>query len=455
MFVQGNYHSMDDVIKDNDIDDDHQRPSFAITSVTILYYCITILIWLPVSTVCFPFFVLGYFIWGKPPMMPTWSSYCKYFVAVFMEGKPEETIPITNRVMVFLIVLGRLTRIPVNGMCWYIDELVHSSYHKVNIEKPVFMITAPRRGSTQLYYYLADDTTNFVAPVAFEGMLPYIWVWKLSMPILERLGMREYLSKKSLFGKETTKYHRFSILKPETWDGMLHSWHFGWCSYSLGVSFMNWGHSLARLQEPIDEDIVRSFVPFTDSVMKKVMYYRGKPQQHVLLKGHFLLSAREFEQQYPTAKFFVALRNPVARLNSYISFLKVMSEESKKLQGFCPTTWRVIRDHVIQTQIPYCKQEMSFYKDLADNKLALPFTSYVNDLSATLQSIYSLCNIPIPDHVMSNAIRIQHTTHDYTKHKASYDPKFKRNLASLGVDEEKLKEHLSEYIEWLNSLENE
>jgi len=445
---------MDDLVEDIDIDDEDQRPNFALTFLMTSYYCITLLIWLPVSAVCVPFFVLGFFIWGKPPAIPSWSSHFKYLIAVFMEGKPEEKIPVTNRVLVFLIVLSSFIKIPANGVCWYIDELVYSSYHKVNIEKPVFMITAPRSGSTQLYDYLADDTKNFVTPTAFEGMLPYIWVWKLSMPVIERLGMREYLSKKSLLGAEATKYHRFSILKPETWDGMLHSWHFGWCSYCLGTSFMNWGHSLARLKEPIDEDIVRSFIPFTDRVMKKVMYYRGKSQQHVLLKGHFLLSAREFEQKYPKAKFFVALRNPVDRLNSYINFLKVMSEESKRMQGFCPTTWRVIRDHVIQTQVPYCEQEMSFYINLAGNKLALPFTLYVNNLSATLQNIYSLCNIPIPDHVMSNAIRIQHTTHDYTKHKASYDPKFKRSLASLGVDEEKLREHLSEYIEWLNSLEN-
>ena len=56
--------------------------------------------------------------------------------------------------------------------------------------------------------------------------------------------------------------------------------------------------------------------------------------------------------------------------------------------------------------------------------------------------------------MMSNAIRVQHTTHDFTERRASYDPRFKKSLASLGVDEERLRERLSEYIDWMNSLES-
>ena len=118
--------------------------------------------------------------------------------------------------------------------------------------------------------------------------------------------------------------------------------------------------------------------------------------------------------------------------------------------GLFPATWRVIRDHVIQTQVLYCEQEMSFYKKPADNKLVIPFTMYVNSLKATLQSIYSFCDVPIPDDVMSNAVRVQQSTHDFSKCKASYDPKFNKSLASLGVDEERLRDHLNEYIEWIN-----
>ena len=124
------------------------------------------------------------------------------------------------------------------------------------------------------------------------------------------------------------------------------------------------------------------------------------------------------------------------------------------MYGLFPMTWRIAREYAIHTQIPYCEQEMLFYKDPADNKLVIPFTMYVNNLSATLQRIYSFCDLPIPDDVVSNAIRIQSTTHDRTEHRASYDPNFNKSLTSLGVNETKIKEHLSEYIAWINTLDD-
>ena len=261
------------------------------------------------------------------------------------------------------------------------------------------MITGLRSGSSQLNEYLTDDTKNFIAPTVADGMFPYIWVWKLFVPILARLRLQEYFYNNSLFGTEGNKHHQFVFLKPETWGFMLHSWRFGCCEFCLGSSFMIWGHSFARIPEPIDEHLVWNFLPVTDCMMKKVMYYRGKPKQRMLLKGHFLLNAKNIEQQYPKAKLFVVVRDPVKRLCSSINFMKVMAEESKTFQGFFPATWRIIRDWAVHTQVPYCEQEMSFFKEPADNKLVIPFTMYVNNLSATLQRIYSFCNIPIPDDV--------------------------------------------------------
>ena len=413
-----------------------------------MFHFTTTLLWLVISTYCVPLFAVGLLLWGIPPMIPAWSSYCRYFTATVTEGKPEENIPVTNRVLVFLIVLNSLIKVPIHGLCWYIDELLYPSYHKVNIEEPVFMITAPRSGSTQLCDYLQVDTENFIAPTALEGTFPYIWIWKL----FAKVRSQKHFCK-NLFGREASKRHQLVMSKPNTWDTIFRSWYFGFCCCCLGTSFMRWAYVYARLQKPVNDDLIRSFMPFTDSIMKKVMYYRGNPKQHMLLKGHFIINTSNIEQQYPKAKLFVVVRNPVDRLSSFVNLIKVLDEETKVNNGLFPPTWKVIRNYVVSTQLPYCEQEMSFYKELSNNKLVIPFTMYVNNLSATLQCIYSFCNIPIPDGVVSNAVRIQHTTHDYTKLRASYDHHYNKSLASLGVDEDRLREYLSEYIEWINNLE--
>ena len=150
------------------------------------------------------------------------------------------------------------------------------------------------------------------------------------------------------------------------------------------------------------------------------------------------------------------VRHPTEHICSLINLVKVLCIDSLGFMllklGLFPPSWRVIQDYVIATQIPYCEQEMSFYKQHQGNKLVILFTLYMNNLKATLQSVYLLCNIPIPDYVLSDAVKLQNTTHNPKTYRPSYDHEYDRRLVSLGIDEEKVKEHLSEYIEWINTL---
>ncbi|XP_065900383.1 uncharacterized protein [Dysidea avara] len=436
------------------LEDDHHRPKFIPTLWNILLCCVTTSLWLIISVACLPLFLLGLLIWGLSPTIPVPSTFWNYFIATFKQGKLEENIPFTNRVLLLLIYCDILVKVPVNGVCWYIDELLYPSYHKVNIDEPVFMITAPRTGSSQLCQYLEDDYENIIAPTVGEGLFPYIWMWKILVPVIKTLGKEHCLIRHfDVVGTEAKRQHNSSLFKSATFDDLARSWHFEIYSWYLGSSFLIWAFSYVELG---DKDYQRNFVPFTNCLMKKIVYYRGKPKQRVLLKGHFLLNARKFEQQYPTAKFFVSLRNPLDRMCSYANLEKVLVDDGpyKIKYGLFPTTWRVIRDYVIYTQIPYCEQEMLFYKDPANNKLVIPFTMYVNNLSATLQCIYSFCNIPIPDDVVSSAIRLQNTTHNYRYKRKQIDCRYRRTLTSLGVNEAELRKRLSEYIEWISKFED-
>ena len=440
------------------ISDDDQGPTkFSSLFVNIFFLCLTTTLWIPLSALCLPVFLLGLPVWGLPPTIPIWSRIWRYFTAVFTEGKPEDNVPFSNRVTMFVLILNVVIKIPVNGVCWFLDEFLYPAYHKVNIRKPIFFITAPRSGSTQLCQYLEEDKENFITPTVAEAVIPYIWFWKLLLPTLARFGIKlQHFEVSNLFGTEAKKRHEFCFSKTDTWDGLVGVWHMDIFSWCLGSSFFKWGYSYAKLEEPIDEEFYNSFLAFTNDVMRKVIYLRGSPKQKIFLKGHFLLAAETLKQQYPKSKFFTIVRQPLDRLQSNINFLRVISVEGPHttVWGLSPPSWEVIRNYVISTQIPYCEQEMSFYKDDQQNKLAIPFTMYVNNLSATLQCIYTFCNIPIPDHVVSEAIKRQSTTHDRSKLKAHSHPNFNRSLTNLGVDEEKVKEHLTGYIEWVNQLEN-
>ena len=449
----------DCLTEDAHISDDNRRPKLLSAFVSITFPCCKTLLWLPVSIACLPLFLVGLLVWRLPPTIPVWSRIFRYFKAVFTEGKAEDNIPFTNRVIICVLILNAVVKIPVNGVCWFLDELLYPDYHKVDIKEPVFFLTAPRSGSTRLWQYLEEDKENFIIPTIAEVSIPYIWYWKLFIPTLARFGIkRPHSDIKNAFGVEVKKRDGITtdLVKAGTFDALVGMWHIKPFCYYLGSSFMKWGYSYAKLEEPMDEKFYDSLLLFTSHVVRKVIYLRGKPKQCMLLKVHFLRAAETLQQQYPNAKFFTVVRQPLDRFQSFVNFLKVLVADSShsKVFGLFPPTWKVICDYVISTQIPYCKQEMSFYKVDQENRLVIPFTMYVNNLSATLRQIYSFCNIPIPEHVLSKAIKLQNTSHDRTKLRASYDPDFNRSLTSLGVDEEKVKEHLTEYIEWINQIEN-
>ena len=219
---------------------------------------------------------------------------------------------------------------------------------------------------------------------------------------------------------------------------------------------MKWGLAFSVLKdEPVDREFGKLSMEFYNCIMKKVMYHRGLPNQQIFVKTHMLIIARELEQRYDRAKFFTLVRHPLEQSRSAINFLKLVSVEGalKKCLGLFPVIWKTLRDYTIELQACYCNEQMIFYNDNTKNKLAVSFDTYVNNLAGTLQQVYSFLNIPVTAELLSKATVLQKTTHDRTKRRASYDPKYNRTLSSLGVDEEKVKENLSDYINWKKRLE--
>ena len=429
------------------------------TIITISCRCAMImLLWLPVFVVCLPLYLLGLSIWGLPPIISPWSRFVKYFVAAFTAGRADDNIPFTNRVSVFLIVFSTLLKVPLTGICWFTDELLFPNYRKVTIKEPIFFITGTRTGSTQLAHYLEDDKTNFIAPTWLELLFPFIWCWKFIIPLLKGAGIMKTHANEDFDKpqKELYKRQTIDIYRTGTFDLCAFWWHFDYASWCLGADFMKWGFPFVKpTEKPIDNQFSSSVVQLNSSVMKKVMYHRGTPTQRVLVKGHFLMVANELAQCYKGAKFFTVVRQPLDRFKSTINFFKVVSIEKAATSGYpvCPTSWKVLRDYVVDTQIAYCTEEKSFYEESQGNKLVIPFNMFVNNLSTTLESVYSFCNIPIPSHVLTNAGKIQNTTHNREKRRASYDPKFNRSLSNLGVDEDKLRDQLINYYQWIKQYD--
>ena len=445
------------IIKADPGEDVPLKPNILRATKSILLQCVSTLLFLPLSLAFLPLYVIGLIIWGRPPTVSPWSRFYTYFIATMTEGKLEEGIPFTNRILIFIIVFDYLVKSPIKGVGWFLDEIFYPSYHKCEIKEPLFLLSGMRSGSTQMADYLEDDEENFIAPMMVEAMFPYIWAWKLIAPILKVIGLKKYFdAPPPIFGDEMKKRHMSNSFKTETWELALGLGHMGPLSISLGASFCKW---TALNKQPVDKEFCKIFVELNDCIMKKVMYHRGLPKQRMFIKTHLLVVARELEQRYDGTKFLTIVRNPIERLRSSVNFVKVASADGpmKKAYNLFPVTWRVARDWIIESQLCHCKEEMIFYdqseEENTKNKLAISFNTYVKNLAGTLQRVYSFLNIPVSAELLSKAAVLQKSSHDRTKRKTTYDPKYNRSLSSLGVDEEKLEENLSDYINWMNKLD--
>jgi len=289
--------------------EDVPQATLTVVIKEITIRCCLMLLWLPVSLVCLPLFLFGLSIWGLPPIIPSWSRFWKYLVAVFTEGTREDNIPMINRVMVFLTVLYALINAPLVGICWFIDELMFPSYQrKADIKELIFFNSPARSGSTQLAQYIEEDEENFVVPKAGEVQCPFIWMWKLNIQPKNFTSFRPVVCSNTL--SEKNKRHNASMDKTNTMDAL--EWHFGFTSSLLGIKFFKWGYpAVAHKGIPIDQQYCDDLLLFIECISKKIYYHRGKPSQRVLVKGHFLTIARSLEHQYPEAKFFTVIRDPM------------------------------------------------------------------------------------------------------------------------------------------------
>ena len=157
----------------------------------------------------------------RPPTIPSWARFYRYFTATWAEG----TILYTNRILVFLLAFDNVVKSPIKGICWLLDELYHS-YHNTEIKDPVFLLSAGRSGSSQMEEYLEDDKENFITPMKIGGWFPYIWVWRIFWPGLKMLGLdkRFKTSLCSATGEEYKKHqHANSLYKGDTWEILLGS----------------------------------------------------------------------------------------------------------------------------------------------------------------------------------------------------------------------------------------
>jgi hypothetical protein len=389
-----------------------------------------------------PLYWLGALIWGSPPNVPKLWQFRRYLHLTWTIRPPSPGLPFGRRCFLTITILNKVALAPVFGIAWFLDELFFGRVlGSTTIVAPVIEISAARSGSTQLARYLEDDqrlaTTNLL-----QLFFPYLWLWKLAPFTIGRIVSQDAFSRwlERLLPKEFLERHEGDPFRTDTFDLVLYTNHFNSLAFYLGPDVIVEDFGFAQIA-PHNRTLWEvEFVQLFDRIARKTLANAGNKidREHLrfFVKGHFLCAADALACKYPDASFICIIREPTARLQSAINYMKVNPHDS--LLGNIPWGW--LADALTKTETEYCEVEQEWFsrKD-GPKRIVIRFEDFVADLQTTMLEVYSFC---FGDTVLPPHVPLEHPPRERKNYRIN------RSLADLGINESELKSRLASYIIW-------
>ncbi len=421
------------------------QPALSRFVILILPKLILVVIEAVITFPLWPFFGLGMMIWAHPPNIPYLAQVKRYLRDTWTVSPVNPGLPVFARIWISLAILQKIILIPVPGLAWFLDELLYGSdLDNITITEPLFVISAARSGSTQITRYLEDDP-RLAAPNILQTMFPYLWLWKLGPKTLGRLLSKDRVRNifQRIMPPELWERHEADPFRADTFDGSFYSFHLNRFSFSLGPEIARQDFNMAGIA-PHDQHLKEVvFINIVDRIARKTLHNAGPlpdgSKRRFLLKGHFLYGAASLSEKYPDACFLTVIREPLARLQSGINYLRV--NPADPVLG--PTPWAWLKETLVFTEAHYCEVEKEWFsREDAIRRCVIRFKDFVNDLEAAMKQVYGSCfnSEDLPPHIPG-----EHPPRDRRNYSVNY------SLAELGIDEKALQVRLGDYIDWCQS----
>ena len=392
------------------------------------------------------YLVLRLFL-ARPPHYASAGRHLDLFGKILTTRPRAPGVRFAVRVGIALTLFIDWALVPFAGLAWYLDMLLYGrALRAVRIVAPIFEISAARSGSTQLAHYLEDDP-GIRAPSVLQTSYPYIWLWKLAAATLGRLLTPDTVRKlvKRRFSEEFLQRHELDPYRTDTFEVLYGQGQLAEVIIALGPELAS--REFAAPDLPADGDTTwsRDFPDFIDALGRKVLLAAQmatatatatSTTPRLMIKGHFLRSARDLERRYPDARFLTVLRAPDKRIQSVVNYIRV--NPADPLMGYIPWPWLI--ECLLPSSIAYCEREMAFYQEPEGAKrCVVRFDDYVKDLEITMQRVYRECldQDELPPHVPRQ--HAQRVRENYA---------IDRSLEQLGVDVGALNRQLSDYRAW-------
>ena len=395
-----------------------------------------------ITTPLWPLYWLGALVWGSPPNVPKLWQVKRYLHLTWTIQPPSPGLAFGRRCLLTLAIFHKVTLAPVLGIAWFLDELFFGwALGSTSVVAPLIEISAARSGSTQLARYLEDDR-RLATPNLLQIFFPYLWLWKLAPHTIGRIVSQDAFHRwlEQQLPQEFLERHEGDPFRTDTFDLALYTNHFNTFAFYLGPDVIVEDVGFARIA-PHNRTLWEvEFIQLLDRIARKTLVYAGNEidgeRRRFFVKGHFLCAADALACKYPDASFICMIREPAARLQSAINYMKVNPYDS--LLGNMPWGW--LTDALTKTETEYCEVEQEWFsrKD-GPKRIVIRFADFVADLQTTMLGVYGFS---FGDTVLPAHVPLEHPPRERKNYRIN------RSLADLGVNESELNSRLASYIIW-------
>ena len=215
-----------------------------------------------------------------------------------------------------------------NALCLLLDVLLFPGCRRARISPPIFIIGAPRSGTTILHRVMAEDEEQFFCFRTWEIALPSVLQKKIASGIgrLDRLTgnrLRAFLVRSEAeHFKKIGHIHEIGLFLPEEDDNLL--------AHILATMDLAWFFPdgdfarMARFDVAVDPRDQRRIMDFYLRCVRRQAYFKGGRRRLLSKNPMFSGKVANLLRYFPDCRIVYLVRNPLEVVPSAISLARVI-----------------------------------------------------------------------------------------------------------------------------------
>ena len=324
------------------------------------------------------------------------------------------------------------------------DEIFFSSYRKIEIREPVYIISNPRSGTTLLHRLMCHDEEKFVHIRLYHTIISAITFFKLVdflAAIDKKIGrplgrVITWLDKILFSGWKDV--HAAGFNRAEEDEGLYFMSGIS-PAISLATPYLYHFRELYLLDE-LEEKKRERIKKFYKATLQRWMYVLGPDKQFLcksVMSTGRLMMLREL---FPDVKVIYLARNPY---EACPSFIKMFSSSWKMISPAIPENSQEYRElaNLAVTYYLHFDEQKKYFN--AENLITLKYDDLVANPYNSVEKIYQHFKIEMSE---SFDVKLRHET-DQAR---TYKSKHQYSLAQYGLQKEEIYKALAFVFEAYN-----